>query len=113
VNLVAVAKAPLPRLLAFADERGWKKLRLVSSADNSYNRDYLAENAEGHQLPMLNVFERDGETIRHFWGSELFYAKSDPGQDPRHVGTLEQLWNLIDLTREGRPIDFDEQLSYR
>jgi predicted dithiol-disulfide oxidoreductase (DUF899 family) len=112
VNLVAVAKAPLPRLLTFADERGWQKLRLVSSADNSYNRDYLAESAEGHQMPMLNVFHRDGETIRHFWGSELLYAKSDPGQDPRHVGTLEQLWNLVDLTPDGRP-DFDEQLSYR
>jgi predicted dithiol-disulfide oxidoreductase (DUF899 family) len=63
-------------------------------------------------MPMLNVFHRDGEAIRHFWGSELLYAKSDPGQDPRHVGTLEQLWNLIDFTPEGRP-DFDEQLSYR
>jgi predicted dithiol-disulfide oxidoreductase (DUF899 family) len=101
----------LPRVLAFAEERGWTKLRLVSSADNSYNPDYLAENAEGHQLPMLNVFHRDGETIRHFWGSELFYAKAEPGQDPRHVGTLEQLWNLLDLTPEGRP-DFDEQLRY-
>ena len=27
-----------------------------------------------------------GDTIRHFWGSELFYAPTDPGQDPRHVG---------------------------
>ena len=43
---------------------------------------------------MLNVFHRDGDTIRHFWGSELFYAPDDPGQDPRHVGTLEPVWNL-------------------
>jgi predicted dithiol-disulfide oxidoreductase (DUF899 family) len=60
---------------------------------------------------MLNVFHRDGETIRHFWGSELFYAPQDPGQDPRHVGTLEPLWNLFDLTPEGRP-NWDEQLNY-
>jgi predicted dithiol-disulfide oxidoreductase (DUF899 family) len=58
---------------------------------------------------MLNVFHRDGRTIRHLWGS--FYAPWDPGQDPRHVGTLEPVWNLFDLTREGRP-DWDEQLSY-
>jgi predicted dithiol-disulfide oxidoreductase (DUF899 family) len=111
VNLAVVAKAPLPRVVTFAEERGWRRLRLLSSAGNAYNRDYLAETAEGAQRPMLNVFHRDGETIRHFWGSELFYAPTDPGQDPRHVGTLEPVWNLFDLTPEGRP-DWDEQLSY-
>ena len=55
---------------------------------------------------------RDGATIRHFWGSELLYAPTDPGQDMRHVGTLEPLWNLFDLTPEGRGTDWDEQLSY-
>jgi predicted dithiol-disulfide oxidoreductase (DUF899 family) len=111
VNLAVVAKAPLPRVVTFAEERGWRGLRLLSSAGNAYNRDYLAETAEGAQRPMLNVFHRDGEAIRHFWGSELFYAPTDPGQDPRHVGTLEPVWNLFDLTPEGRP-DWDEQLSY-
>jgi predicted dithiol-disulfide oxidoreductase (DUF899 family) len=112
VNLAVVAKAALPRVVTFAEERGWRRLRLLSSAGNAYNRDYLAETAEGAQRPMLNVFHRDGETIRHFWGSELFYAPTDPGQDPRHVGTLEPVWNLFDLTPEGRPSDWDEQLSY-
>ena len=95
-----------------AEERGWRRLRILSSAGNTYNRDYLAETPEGDQRPMLNVFHRDGETIRHFWGSELFYAPSDPGQDPRHVGTLEPVWNLFDLTPEGRPANWDEQLRY-
>jgi predicted dithiol-disulfide oxidoreductase (DUF899 family) len=112
VNLAVVAKAPLPRVVTFAEERGWRGLRLLSSAGNTYNRDYLAETAEGAQRPMLNVFHRDGQTIRHFWGSELFYAPTDPGQDPRHVGTLEPVWNLFDFTPEGRPSDWDEQLSY-
>jgi predicted dithiol-disulfide oxidoreductase (DUF899 family) len=112
INLAVIAKAPLPRILTFAEERGWSRLRLLSSAGNTYNRDYLAETAEGSQRPMLNVFHRDGETIRHFWGSELFYAPTDPGQDPRHVGTIEPSWNLLDLTREGRPTDWDEQLRY-
>ena len=112
LNLAVVAKAPLPRVLAFAEERGWRRLRLLSSAASTYNRDYLAETAEGLQRPLLNVFHRDGETIRHFWGSELFYAPSDPGQDPRHVGTLEPVWNLFDLTPEGRPTEWDEQLRY-
>jgi len=112
LNLAVVAKAPLPRLLTFGEERGWLRLRLLSSAGNTYNRDYLAETEEGSQRPMLNVFHRDGEAIRHFWGSELFYAPTDPGQDPRHVGTLEPVWNLFDLTPEGRGADWDEQLIY-
>jgi predicted dithiol-disulfide oxidoreductase (DUF899 family) len=112
VNFAVVAKASLERVLAFSEERGWRRLRLLSSASNTYNRDYFAETAEGDQRPMLNVFHRQGETIRHFWGSELFYAPTDPGQDPRHVGTLEPVWNLLDLTPEGRPTDWDEQVRY-
>jgi predicted dithiol-disulfide oxidoreductase (DUF899 family) len=112
VNLAVVAKAPLTRVLTFADERGWRRLRLLSSAGNTYNRDYHGETAEGSQRPLLNVFHRDAAVIRHFWASELFYAPTDPGQDPRHVGTLEALWNLLDLTPEGRPTAWDEQLSY-
>jgi predicted dithiol-disulfide oxidoreductase (DUF899 family) len=112
VNLAVAGKAPIGRILTFAAERGWRRLRLLSSAGTTYNRDYLAETADGEQQPMLNVFHRDGGTIRHFWGSELFYAPWDPGQDPRHVGTIEPLWNLFDLTPEGRGSDWDEQLSY-
>jgi predicted dithiol-disulfide oxidoreductase (DUF899 family) len=112
VNIAVVAKTPLPRLLAFAEERGWTRLRFLSSATNTYNADYHAETPEGAQRPMLTVFHRDGDAIRHFWSSELFYAPTDPAQDPRHVGTLEPLWNLLDLTPEGRPTDWTEQLSY-
>jgi predicted dithiol-disulfide oxidoreductase (DUF899 family) len=112
LNFAVVAKAPLPRILAFADERGWRRLRLLSAADNTFKRDYHSETADGQQMPMLNVFHRDGDTIRHSWSSELLYAPTDPGQDPRHVGTIEPLFNLFDLTPEGRPTDWEEQLSY-
>ncbi len=113
INLAAVAKAPLPRVLAFARERGWRRLRLLSSAGTAYNADYFAETPDGLQRPMLTVFHRDGDVIRHFWSSELLYAPSDSGQEPRHVGTLEPLWNLFDLTPEGRPDEWHEQFSYR
>jgi predicted dithiol-disulfide oxidoreductase (DUF899 family) len=112
INFAVVAKAPLPRILTFAEERGWRYLRLLSSAGNTYKSDYLGETADGSQIPMLNVFHRDGPTMRHFWGAELTFAPMDPGQDHRSVGTLEPLWNLFDLTREGRPADWDEQIDY-
>ena len=112
INVAVVAKTSLPRLLTFAEERGWRRLHLLSSAANSYNRDYHGETAEGVQRPMLNVFRRDPDAIRHFWGSELLYAPTDGDQEPRHVGTLEPVWNLFDLTPEGRPNNWWEQLSY-
>jgi predicted dithiol-disulfide oxidoreductase (DUF899 family) len=43
---------------------------------------------------------------------KLFYAPFDTGQGPHHVGTIEPLWNLFDLTPEGRATDWDGQLSY-
>ena len=43
VNLAVVGKAPIERILTFAAERGWRRLRLLSSAGTTYNRDYLAE----------------------------------------------------------------------
>ena len=112
LNLAVVAKAPLERVLTFGHERGWRRLRLLSSAHNSYNRDYFAETPDGIQRPILTVFHRDGDIIRHFWSSELFYAPAEPGEDPRHIGTLEPLWNLFDLTPEGRPAGWYEQFSY-
>ena len=112
INFAVVGKAPLPRLLTWERERGWRNLRLLSSAGNTFNRDYHGEAADGSQIPMLNVFHRDGRTIRHFWGAELTYAPMDPGQDHRSVGPLEPLWNLFDMTPQGRP-NWDEQLDYK
>jgi predicted dithiol-disulfide oxidoreductase (DUF899 family) len=112
INFAAVAKTGAARLLTFGEERGWKHLRLLSSAGNTYNRDYHGEGPQGGQIPILNVFHREGDEIRHFWGTELMWAPADSGQHPRHVGTLEPVWNLFDLTPEGRPSDWDEQLQY-
>jgi predicted dithiol-disulfide oxidoreductase (DUF899 family) len=112
MNVAVAAKAPLPRILAHARLRGWRRLRLLSSAGSTYNRDYHGENADGSQMPMLNVFRRDGELIRHFWASELLYTPSEPGQDPRHGDTIDPLWNLFDFTPEGRGTDWYPQLSY-
>jgi predicted dithiol-disulfide oxidoreductase (DUF899 family) len=112
VNFAVVAKASVSRLLAHAHQRGWRWLRLLSSASNTYNRDYFGEDAEGDPRPMLNVFVREGEVIRHFWGSELFDAPTEPGQEPRHVDPIDPLWNMFDFTPQGRGTDWDAALSY-
>jgi len=113
INVAVVAKAPLTRMLAHAETRGWRHMRLLSSGGNTYNRDYHGEDEESsQQLPMLNVFHRDADAIRHVWGSELLFEPPDPGQDPRHGETIDPLWNLFDLTPEGRGTDWYPDLAY-
>lgn len=111
-NLAIVAKSPLPRILTFARNRGWRNLRFLSSADNSYNRLYLGEDGHGDQWPMMNVFVKRGGRVRHFWASELMFAKPDKGQDFRHVDIIWPLWNLLDLTPEGRGRDWYPRIAY-
>jgi predicted dithiol-disulfide oxidoreductase (DUF899 family) len=102
VNLAVVAKSDPDRIRNFAHERGWRHLRLLSSRSNTYNRDYHSETPDGEQMPILNVFVRDGDQFRHTWATELMYAPRDDGMEPRHVDSIWPLWNVLDLTPEGR-----------
>ena len=126
INLAVVAKSPLPRLLALARARGWRTLPLLSTHGNTYDRDYFGDstalpatvlkqqkfkNGEEWDMPMLNVFQRHGKVIRHFWGSELLYVPPEPGQEYRHNDALDSLWNMLDLTPAGRG-SFEPKLNY-
>jgi predicted dithiol-disulfide oxidoreductase (DUF899 family) len=108
IDLAVVAKSEPARIATFARERGWRNLRLLSSRANNYNRDYHAESAEGDQIPILNVFMRDGQALRHAWATELMFAPREEGQDPRHVDSIWPIWNVLDMTVRGRaaPPDF-------
>ena len=112
VNLAVVARSPIARIMEFANGRGWRNLRLLSSANNTYNHDYHAESPEGDQLPALNVFVRRAGAIHHFYNTELLYAPSETGQDGRHVDLIWPLWNLFDFTPEGRGEKWYPRLSY-
>ena len=111
-NLAVVAKAPIEQVGAFARDKGWKHIRLLSAANNSFRRDYGGDGPDGGPVPIMTVFKRwpDG-AIRLHWASELIDAPRDRGQHPRHLGTVEPLWTLFDLTPGGRP-RADEQIEY-
>lgn len=102
VNLAVVAKTDPDRLRNFAQERGWRHLRLLSSRRSAYNRDYHGQTPDGAQMPILNVFVRDGDRVRHTWASELMYAPRDAGEEPRHVDAIWPIWNVLDVTPHGR-----------
>jgi predicted dithiol-disulfide oxidoreductase (DUF899 family) len=107
LNLVVVARSVPERIRTFARERGWRNLRLLSSRNNVYNRDYHAETEEGEQIPVLNVFTRDGDELRHAWATELMFAPRDEGEDPRHVDSIWPIWSVLDMTPEGRRTESD------
>jgi predicted dithiol-disulfide oxidoreductase (DUF899 family) len=107
LNLAVVAKTPPERIRVFARERGWRHLRLLSSRGSAFNRDYHAETEDGSQRPILNVFTRDGNAIRHRWATELMFAGRDEGEDPRHVDSIWPIWNVLDMTPGGRGPEHD------
>jgi predicted dithiol-disulfide oxidoreductase (DUF899 family) len=112
INLAVSARVPIEQFREHADTRGWRHIRLLSAANNTYNRDYHTETPEGRQRPIATVFLRRGGRIHHFWSSELAFAPADAGQHPRHVDFMWPLWNILDLTPEGRSSDFQPRLNY-
>ena len=112
VNVAVAAKVPIAQFRAHAATRGWRNIRLLSSAHSTYNADYGAETPEGSQLPVATVFVRRDGKIHHFWSSELLAAPRDPGQHPRHVDFMWPVWSVFDTTPDGRGTDWDLQLAY-
>ena len=112
INFAIVAKAPIEDFRRHARNRGWSHALLLSSADNSFNRDYGAEDESGQQFPLAQVFTKRGKKIHHFWTSELWWAPNEPGQDRRHVDFMWPMWSMFDRTPEGRGKRFYPQLQY-
>ena len=57
------------------------------------------------QIPVVNVFVRDGDQLRHTWATELMFAPRDEGEDARHVDSIWPIWNVLDMTPAGRESD--------
>ena len=108
-----VTKAPIERLQAHAHTRRWRNVRLLSSANTTYNADYHAEAADGEQFAMATTFTRADGKIRHCWSSELWFVSPDPGQNPRHVDFMWPLWSVLDRTANGRGDTWQPALAYR
>lgn len=110
MSLVFTARSPIARLLDYKTERGWRHVRLYADTDGAFTRDYIS--SEDADMPGFNVFSRKDGTIRHFWGAEMGFDTADPGQDPRGGPELETLYNMLDMTPEGRGTDWYPKLSY-
>lgn len=110
LNFAIVAKAPITQFDALARSRNWGDVKLLSSFNNDYNDDYFAVGASGNQIPAANIFVKRADGIHHFWGAELLYV--DRPTHPRHVDQIWPMWNVFDLTPEGRGTDWFPKISY-
>ena len=109
-NLAIIAKAPLPALRSYAQKRGWNDVRLLSSFSSDFNKDMGVEDPrrlEMKQSPGFSVFRyevgEDGEEkARFLYHSTVHFGKKDGKDVVRGNDLLTPLWNLLDLTPEGR-----------
>lgn len=98
VNFVLVAKVELARLRDWGRRRGWEKMRLLSSHDNTFNRDYLVEDEKG-QRPAVSVFRRAPD------GKIYFTYTTEMSRTPGHhrgIDPFSAVWHFFDLLPEGR-----------
>jgi predicted dithiol-disulfide oxidoreductase (DUF899 family) len=70
--------------------------------------DYVFEEAaDGGEVRFSELFEPGQDTLVIYsfmfpWATELMYAPRDEGEEPRHVDSIWPIWNVLDLTPEGR-----------
>jgi predicted dithiol-disulfide oxidoreductase (DUF899 family) len=97
----AIAAAADPATLrAYGRERGWDKLRLLSAGDSTFKSDLGSEDKEGQQDSQISVFTKDTDgTLRHFYSGHPWL---DPEIKERGIDELTPIWNILDLTPQGR-----------
>jgi predicted dithiol-disulfide oxidoreductase (DUF899 family) len=111
-SLKILGRSPVERQLAFARERGWAFLDFVQTVGDDYAHDLGALTADGQEYPALVVYHREDSQVRLFWAAEMSGAMADPGQDARLAPDLAPLWNILDLTPDGRDPHWYPKLSY-
>jgi predicted dithiol-disulfide oxidoreductase (DUF899 family) len=100
IDFAIVAAADPAMLRAYARERGWDELRLLSAGDSTFKYDLGSEDREGNQDSTISVFTKDSDgTLRHFYSGHPWL-----GEDikERGIDELSPIWNVLDLTPLGR-----------
>jgi len=100
VDFAIVAAADPSTLRAYARERGWNKLRLLSAGESTFKYDLGSEDREGGQDSTISVFTRDSDgTLRHFYSGHPWLADDIK---ERGIDEMSPIWNVLDLTPQGR-----------
>jgi len=109
VDFAIVAAADLPTLRSHARARGWGRLRLLSAGSSTFKYDLGSEDKEGNQDSAISVFTRSNDgAIGHSYTGHPWLS-SDIKE--RGIDELSPIWNILDLTRQGRG-EFYAKLEY-
>lgn len=100
IDFAVVAAADPAALRAYARERGWNRLRLLSAGESTFKYDLGSEDREGGQDSTISVFTRDSDgSLRHFYSVHPGLAEDIK---ERGIDELSPIWNVLDLTPQGR-----------
>ena len=81
----------------------------MSAGNGTFKYDFRSEDAEGHQDSALSVFTRDAAgTLRHVYTSHPWL---DDDMNERGIDLLQPVYNMLDLTPQGRD-DWYAKLAY-
>jgi len=109
IDFAVVAAADPAAISAHAASRGWSNLRLLSAGDSTFKYDLGSEEADGTQTEWISVFTRGGDgSVRHVYSKG---AQMADDRRERGIDLLTPVWNLLDLTPNGRP-DWYPSLNY-
>ncbi len=99
VNFALIARVQLNKLREWGHKRGWRRLRLLCSTNNTFNQDLGVENARDQQPPAMSVF-----TSNEKGAIDLFYTTEGSLVERHHrsMDLFTPVWNLFDLLPEGR-----------
>jgi predicted dithiol-disulfide oxidoreductase (DUF899 family) len=107
-----IGRSPVSRQMAFARERGWSHLKFYQCVGDEFARDFGALAPNGEEWPAMVVWRKgSNQKPTLFWAAE-FMGTADPGQDPRLAPDPTPLWNMLDLSPEGRSADWYPKVNY-
>jgi len=96
ITFVLVGRAPIQKLLAYQERRGWD-FPWYSSGQSAFNRDFGVTVEEDMEIPGMSVFLRDGDTVYQT------YATGSRGCEP-----VIPAFGFLDMTPYGRQQDWED-----
>jgi predicted dithiol-disulfide oxidoreductase (DUF899 family) len=96
-DIAVATRAPVDKLRAWAERRGWRRLRLLSDRGAGFAQDTGAEDEDGGPDSTVLVFSKDGAEIRHVYTGHPYVDGKE-----RNIDLLSPVWHVFDLLPSGR-----------
>jgi predicted dithiol-disulfide oxidoreductase (DUF899 family) len=96
-NIAVVTRAPVDKLQAWAELRGWHRLRLLSDHGAAFAQDTGAEDEDGRPDSTVLVFSKNGSEVRHVYTGHPYMNGKE-----RNIDLLCPVWHIFDLLPSGR-----------